>query len=735
MEVVMKKKKNNEEPVSPIIQIKDQFYVLATSTLADERIRVLKHGETFAVFDRHGDIQPLGLGAHGLYHEGTRHISCLKLSFGKDQPLLLSSTVKDDNVFMAVDMTNPDLFDNSNAMIPQETLHIFRTTFLLHGVCYQRIRIANFGRVSLDLDLSLQFDADFSDIFEVRGTKRKRKGRKLEALINEGKVILSYEGLDNVIRRTSLEFSPSPAELTPTAVFFRASLSPKDEINIYVTISCESPEVVPLPLSYRKAYVRAANELMESREKDCVIYTSNEQFNDWINRSKADLHLMITQTPSGPYPYAGIPWFSTAFGRDGIITAREFLWVNPEIARGVLAYLAATQATDVISERDAEPGKILHETRKGEMATLKEIPFQRYYGTVDATPLFIELAGAYYERTGDRAFIETIWPNIELALEWIDCYGDLDGDGFVEFSRRSPTGLVNQGWKDSWDSIFHSDGTFAKGPIALCEVQGYVYEAKRRAAEMASVLGNTEKAVELLNQAHALQERFEEAFWRDEISSYAIALDGKKRPCVIKSSNVGHCLYTSIAIPEHARRTAETLLSTSMFSGWGIRTLADSEPRYNPMSYHNGSIWPHDNALIAHGLSLYGFKEFSLKLLTGLFDASIFLDLHRLPELFCGFARRQREGPTLYPVACSPQSWSTAAVFLLLQSCLGLSIKGAEAQISFDHPFLPEFLQQVQIKNLSIGTASLDLSIERHEEDVGINILRKEGDIKLVVVK
>jgi glycogen debranching enzyme len=717
-----------------IIRIKDQFYILATSSRIDNRTRVLKHNDTFAVFDRYGDIEPVGIGELGLYHEGTRFLSRLGLRLGGDHPLLLRSVINEDNSLLTVDFTNPDFYLNKNVLAPRGTLHISRSKFLWQGVCYERLGIRNYGLFSVDISFSFRFDADFADIFEVRGLKRENKGQRLE-VVEENRILLTYKGLDGIIRQTQLEWSPKPNEISSSEAHFNACLQPKEETTFFLAISCALSHDPSHHLSYDRAFTEMYKTLKSAGTQSCEIYTSNGQFNNWLNRSLADLHMMITNTPEGPYPYAGVPWFSTPFGRDGIITALECLWVNPEIARGVLNYLASTQAKEIIAEQDAEPGKILHETRKGEMAALGEVPFGRYYGSVDATPLFVILAGAYYEQTGDLSFIESIWSHIELALKWIGTYGDPDNDGFVEYAKRSRKGLIHQGWKDSQDSVFHRDGTLAEGPIALCEVQAYIYDAKLRAAKLASLLGHDLRSMELSYEAQSLKERFERDFWDDEVSTYNLALDGKKNPCRVLTSNAGHCLFSGIASPEHAQRTAQTLFGEDMFCGWGIRTVASSEVRYNPMSYHNGSVWPHDNALIAYGLARYGFKETVLKLITGLFNASLFVDSHRLPELFCGFSQRPGESPTLYPVACAPQSWSAASVFLLLQSCLGLSINAPETKICFYRPLLPEFLQEIRIKRLAVGEASVDLSLQNYGHDVGIDIIQREGPVEIAIMK
>ncbi len=720
--------------MNDVIRWNNQFYIRAESSLADDRTEVLKQGETFAVFDRHGDIHEVLPGPQGLYHEGTRFLSRFELSLGPYQPMLLSASVKEDNALFTVDVTNTDFTLDGKNPVPRGTLHLCRTRFLWNGVWHERIRVQNYGMVKLPISLTLTIDADFADLFEARGHRRPRRGRRLITIRSKSGLVFGYKGLDETIRRTHVRCAPAPKRVTAKGFNIEANIPSQTARTWEIAVSCEiEPKRNRVALSYDHAQREADHLLKKSKAHDAHVYTSNEQFNDWLNRSIADLHMLISETPQGSYPYAGVPWFSVPFGRDGIITALQMLWMNPAPARGVLGYLAATQATEDRPEQDAEVGKILHETRQGEMAALGEIPFGKYYGSVDATPLFVVLAGAYYERSGDLRFLNRLWPHIQQALRWIDRYGDPTGTGFTTYARQSPTGLVHQGWKDSYDSIFHADGTAAEGPIVLCEVQAYVFRAKRAAAGLARVMGETDHADRLEDEAESLRARFERAFWRDELNSYALALDGKGRPCCVRSSNAGHCLYGGIAGKERGVRTARTLLREEFFSGWGIRTIATSEARYNPMSYHNGSVWPHDNAIIAAGMAAYGYQQGAMKILTGLFDASLFLDLHRQPELFCGFSRRPGESPTLYPTACSPQAWAAGAGFQTLQACLGLQIDAPRRLVSFNRPVLPPFLERVQIRNLSVGAAKLDLVLDRHESEVAVRVARRVGDVEVVL--
>ncbi len=719
-----------------VIEVDQQFYIRASSALADDRTRVLLNGDTFAVFDRGGDIQPVGFGQQGIFHNETRHLSRLEMLFCGFRPLLLSSTIREDNVLFGIDFTNPDIQLESGVSLPRGTVHIYRTKFLTELVCYDQITVNNYGDTAIDVDLSFDFEADFADIFEVRGEKRKRRGEKLPQEIGRSSVTLAYEGLDQIRRTTRVVCSAPSCEPRNGGIVVPLQIEPHGETSFTVNVVCEHEGNGHAVFNTYSESLQAMNHKRATGPLAGVeIHTSNEQFNNWINRSCADLAMMVTQTSHGLYPYAGVPWFSTVFGRDGIITALELLWLVPSVAKGVLSYLAATQATSHDAARDADPGKILHEMRKGEMARLGEIPFGRYYGTVDGTPLFVLLAAAYYERTVDKEFLREIWPNILAALEWIDIYGDPDHDGFVEYARQTDHGLVQQGWKDSGDSVFYSDGRLAVGPIALCEVQAYVYAAKNGIATVAADLGYKDLADRLRGQTTELRAKFQSIFWSDELGMFALALDGEKKQCRVRSSNAGQCLFSGIASDAQFRSISDAILSPEFFSGWGVRTIVRGERRYNPMSYHNGSMWPHDNALIALGSLRRSDKDLALRITSGLFDLSSEVMFHRLPELICGFGRRPGKGPTLYPVACSPQAWAAGSVFMLLQACLGLEIRASESRIYLHHAALPEKLEHIRIRNLRVGNASVDLACDRYADSVSVNILRRSGAVEIVAMR
>jgi len=714
------------------VSVKNEFYVATGSPPLEERVRVLKYGPMFAVFDRFGDIRISGLGEHGIYYRGTRFLSRLRLILGHTPPLFLSSGVRADNVLFSADLTNVDLLHDDRVVLPKGSVHLVRSRLLCEGVSYEQLRFTNYGPTPVRLPIRIEFASDFADIFEVRGVTRASRGERRPELIEHNQVVLSYKGLDNVTRNTRLWCSPEPSEISESHILVETELVPRETVKLQFIVQCEEKRP-PSVSTFDTALASVVTEIKEKQAAECVIRTSNNQFDGWLDRSLTDVHMMTVGNPETDYPYAGVPWFSTVFGRDGIITALECLWVNPQYAKGVLQYLAATQALERDPLAEAQPGKILHETRHGEMATLGEIPFGCYYGSVDSTPLFVMLAGAFYQRTADLAFVRALWPHIELAIAWIDQFGDIDGDGFVEYQRQSTKGLIQQGWKDSSDSVFHADGTLAEPPIALCEVQGYTYAAKKCAANLSAALGETKRAQELEKQANALQQKFEDIFWCDELSTYALALDGQKQPCRVRTSNAGHCLYTGITHHNRADRVLRTLMQDDSFSGWGIRTVSSRERNYNPISYHNGSVWPHDNAIIALGFSRYGFTAEAANLLDSLFEASSFFELNRLPELVCGLHRRPGEGPTLYPVACSPQAWSAGSSFMLLQASLGLYLNAPEKCIILHGPVLPASISSIQIDGLQLGDSRLNLHAERRGAKTKVEVTHKDGPVDVIL--
>jgi glycogen debranching enzyme len=708
------------------------FYIPMTGPAARPR-RSLKHDDTFIVLDSHGDIGASAGGPDGLFNADTRYLARLELVLDDVQPLLLGSNLRDDNSALTVDLTNPDVYQNDRIVLHKDMLHIVRTLFLWRGTAYQRIGVQNHGDSPTSFNLTLLFDNDFADLFEVRGEMRPRRGIGSSKLLGPSDVSLDYIGLDGAARNTAIHFEPRPTRLVVNAATYHLKLASQQSTSLFVAVSCNKTATYR-PMPFFRGLLAHSRAMRASTAGTTSIESSNNIFNEVLCQSMADLNMLMTETPQGRYPYAGIPWYSTTFGRDGIITALQMLWVDPRVARGVLKRLAFYQATTVDPLTDAEPGKILHEMRGGEMALLREVPFAQYYGSVDSTPLFVLLAGRYVERTGDDETLAELWPAIEAALGWIDGPGDPDKDGFVEYQRATEHGLANQGWKDSYDAIFHADGRLAEGAIALAEVQGYVFAAKQSAAWCAQRLGKFDTARRLEAEAEQLAKRFEDAFWCDDLGTYALALDGAKRPCKVRTSNAGQLLFTGVVREDRARKVAVDLMRPHFFTGWGIRTVARGQARYNPMSYHDGSIWPHDNALIALGLARYGLKHSVEHVFKGLFEAAAYMDLRRLPELFCGFQREKKRGPTLYPVACAPQAWASATPFTLLEAALGLEFDAQQCEIRLRNPRLPAFLNEVVLRDLELGSSSIDLRIRRQGEDVSLEVLRTRGHIQVSIV-
>jgi glycogen debranching enzyme len=694
------------------LPLEDQYYIQATAAIMESQSTVLKDGNVFSVSDKFGDIRSYGNTPLGIYLEGTRFLSKIEMLINDQVPFLLSSGLNEENEMHTVDLTNPDILDHGSSIIEKGNIQIQRKIFIWKKVCYHSIKLCNFAVKNASFKLSFLFDADFKDIFQIRGIKRKYHGEKLPNEITNNEIVFHYLGADSIHRSSRILFNTNPELIENDKVEFHITLEPKECKDLYISIAFEIDNDRPEILTTDVAYLEMISRMTNIKNSGPKIQSSDNQFDQWVTRSKSDLFTLTTEMETGIYPYAGIPWYNTPFGRDGIITALQTLWIYPDLGKNVLKFLALHQATNHNEETDAQPGKIFHEQRKGEMANTGEIPFKMYYGSIDSTPLFIMLASKYYHRTGDIDFIREIWPNLEAALNWMDEYGDVDGDGFIEYERKLESGLLNQGWKDSYDSIFHEDGMLAEKPIALCEVQGYAYAAKLGMAKLFKILGNTEKASILINQAEQLKENFSNAFWSEEKQTYVIALDGNKKQCNVASSNAGHCLFTGIAKIEEAKKIAKTLLSTKMFSGWGIRTIAKKEIRYNPMSYHNGSIWPHDNAIIALGFANYGLMEEVKTITNAIFDSTLHFESQRLPELFCGFDRVKNISITRYPVACSPQAWAAGCVYQFIEACLQIKIRPEENTIYFENSVLPAFIDELTIIHIPYKNETISIKIQ-----------------------
>ncbi len=772
------------EPVDGVLFVEPRLVPIQQATDLGS-VQVLKHGNLFLLTDRFGDIHPDSRGL-GLYHGDTRLVSCLALRIGGVRPVMLQGSMG-GNYRGSIQLTNPSADRNPDAKVHPEadiagrTVGISRDRLIATEGMSERLRIVNHAERPLEFTVELELGSDEADIFEVRGYPRPARGTLLPIALTPTRATFRYDGLDGMRRSTHVAFSDAAQWFGPIDAGIDDAVLQGGSVRFRWDVRLEPGERRDLSWTIWSTTVRVAeghvsdDERAQSSERairatevtagsaigpaaifpeppsisadegasayhawsrgTTAVQTDHELFNLTLARSLADLRLLINDGP-GPgqrYVAAGVPWFTTLFGRDALIASLQALAFRPQIAMETLAVLAAYQATEVDDWRDAEPGKILHELRTGEMAGAGELPHTPYYGSVDSTPLWLIVFGATFDWTGDRAFIDRLWPNALAALDWIDHYGDKDGDGFVEYERRSSRGLLNQGWKDSGDAIRDRAGLGPTMPVALSEVQGYVFDAKKRMARLARVRGETELGARLDAEAETLRVRFEEKFWVEDQRYYAMALDGRKAQLDAIGSNAGQVLWTGIADPARARDVADRLMSPEMFSGWGIRTYAAGQPGYNPIGYHTGSVWPHDTSLIAAGLKRYGLEDDSNRLVGRVFEAAQQFDEYRLPELFCGFDRDEAPNPVPYPVACSPQAWAAGASFLFVETMLGLRAHAGANELELHHPKLPEWIGKVTLTNLRVGDASVDLLFHRWRGTTSAEVLRKVGDLAVTI--
>jgi glycogen debranching enzyme len=676
----------------------------------------LKDGDAFVVADHQGDITG---GADGLFDSDTRVLSHFVLLVGDKRPSPLSHALSRDNAVFTMHATNRALPPVGGTATPRGVIHIERKRVLCGERLYERVRCANYGLDAVMMPLAFEFAADFRDIFEVRGARRAQGGTHNEPQVTGRQVVFSYDGRDSVRRFGVVAFSEPPWRMSHRRADFMFTLGPGERVDLFVEAGAR--EFEPPSAERFEAALMGSRGASQARERrGGHIHCPDHAFAGWLEQSRADVALLTTDLPTGPYPYAGIPWFSTPFGRDGILTSWQMLWLDPSLARGVLTYLAKRQAREVSAFRDSQPGKIMHETRRGEMAALEEIPFGVYYGGVDTTPLFVALAGAYLRRTDDVELIGELWPALLAATNWIETYGDSDGDGLIDYQRGAETGLTNQGWKDSQDSVFHADGRMPSGPIALVEVQGYAFAAFRAMARIARRLGEP-GAQGWTRKAETIRERVEQRFWMPDAGFYGIAIDGEGALCTPQASNAGHLMFVGLPSADRAALVTRRLLTPDFDSGWGLRTLAAGTVRFNPMSYHNGSVWPHDTSLCVAGMARYGERAGAAKLLDDQFQAAQVFGM-RMPELFCGFPRENREPPIAYPVACMPQSWAAGSVFMLLQACLGLTIDAARGQVRLIRPILPAGVEALTIDGIEIAGRRVNLRLQRQGGAVNVNL-------------
>jgi glycogen debranching enzyme len=687
---------------------------------------VIREQELFLLTDPEGHI-PAGNGEGlGLYHDDTRYLSTWDMGLIGVQPIVLLSTAE-EAFWMEQVMTNPELQSSNGERLPSGSLEIRRHRVLDQSML-ETTRFTNFGATELHFALQFFFDADFADMFEVRGLHRSRHGTSLDVHMRASGVTYRYRGLDHVARQTRVGFRPRPDELNEREAIFRLRIPARSSREISASVVLDSAAGSG---AVRRSIESVGAQHTEWRATGTQVVTSNHLLNRAINRSISDLRVLWVDRGKDRYPVAGVPWFDTLFGRDSLLAGYMSLAYQPGIARSVLLTLARYQGESVDPSREEEPGKIIHERRVCESANLGEVPFGRYYGSIDATALFLILAGEYYRWTADLDLMRELEPHIRRSLQWMHEYGDLDGDGLVEYMRKGPHGLDNQGWKDSWDAIVDEHGNVLKPPIALVEVQGYAYAAKLVMADVYDGLGDSKTAARLRKEAKALRRRVERAFWLDR-GFYAMALGEDKAAARVMSSNAGQLLWSGLPSVARARRQIKRLVRSDMFSGWGIRTISSYSKRYNPIGYHLGTIWPHDNAVILAGFKRYGAEHELNEVAGALFHASTSFAYSRLPELFGGAPRQAHQAPVPYPVACRPQAFAAAALPSILTSMLGIAPRAQENRLYIVRPQLPPWLEVVELLGLRVGEARLNLSFRGTGPLTSFEVSSEEGSLEVV---
>ena len=702
---------------------------------------VVKDGNLFLLTEPDGRVPLEEEHGFGLYYHDCRFLNGYELNLAGASPHALVSTAERGMMAM-FQLTNPDIRMAEGGLIRKEEVGVkWERTLNADGpALHDHITFQNFGLRRIAFPIALTFRSAFEDVYAVRELLPEQFGTLRPPAWTDGALSFVYEGKDGLYRGLAVHFAPAPQSTDGTTAHFHLTLESRGSQQISVSlVLAESPreaEVRP------KAHYRPNPGEIETsqhrplgqwRDRRTEVRSDSLLLNRILERSFGDLHVLRSTIEGQEFFAAGVPWFSTLFGRDSLITALQTLAYAPGIAEETLRLLAGYQSQHLDEWRDAQPGKILHELRVGEMARIGEIPHTPYYGSIDATPLFLVLVARHAAWTGQLTLFHELRGPIEAALEWMAKHGDLNGDGYIEYESTSGKGLINQGWKDSGDAIVNADGSLATPPIALVEVQGYVYWAKTALADLYQRAGETERAGRLRREAEDLRLRFNRDFWLEEQGYYALALQSDRRPAAVLSSNPGHALWAGIADPDKARRTMERLMAEDMFNGWGVRTLSERERRYNPLGYHLGTVWPHDNALIAAGFRRYGFDEAARRVFSAIAEAAMHFEHYRLPEVFAGFRRQEYGVPVRYPVACHPQAWASGAVPYLVEALLGLVPEAFERRLRVVRPILPDFIDRLEVRRLRVGEARASLKFERISDGVAVKVLDVAGDLDVII--